>query len=51
MKEPTYSEQLNILESFLESSISEQMKIDLIEAFCKRFGKTKEELLKEMLQK
>lgn len=45
MKEPTYEEHLQILNGFLNSSVPEDLKIRLIEAFCKRFDKTKDALM------
>lgn len=45
MKEPTYEEHLQILNHFLNSDVPKDLKIKLIEAFCKRFGKTKDALM------
>ena len=48
MKEPTYKQQLKLLEAFMNSSISEKMKVDLMQAFCEKFSVTKEQLLKDL---
>lgn len=49
MGEPTYMEQLPILAMFLANAgIEYQTKEDLIKAFCKKFDKTEEELLRDL---
>lgn len=49
MGEPTYEEQIPILAMFLANAdIEYQTKEDLIKAFCKKFDKTEEELLRDL---
>lgn len=49
MGEPTYMEQLPILAMLLANAgIEHQTKEDLIKAFCKKFDKTEEELLRDL---
>lgn len=47
-KEPTYKEQLIILAVLVASPIEYQAKEDLIKQFCKKFGKTEEEVLRDL---
>lgn len=49
MEEPTYWEQLIIIAMLLASPIEHQAKEDLIKQFCKKFNKTEEELLRDLI--